>query len=214
MKIILKVLLSCLLCLSACRKESEKQPQAAPGLFHADALPRTSRYHVVIDSVASDFACSFTELKNGRVQMQLEIPYQNSRLTHAHRMKEIQLILRKASTHYNFDSLKYIGLGRLVCHGDPVVEITRKYEKSFSTTHRIMDYDTMKKFFMDSGLCQDLNDALSPYSFTVTDVSMEKLFFTTKEDLLKCGHMETDPDSIPENILDCILWVKLGLKGV
>jgi hypothetical protein len=73
-----------------------------------------------------------------------------------------------------------------------------------------MDYDTMKQFLINSKLGHDLNNAFNPYSLKVIDVSREKLFFTTRKDLLKSGNIESNPDSIPENILDCITWVKLG----
>ena len=166
-------------------------------------------YFVVIDKDTSDFHCIFTESKDGNVNINLQIPYLKKSTTHVERMKELKLILDNANNDFNFDSLKYIGFGRLILSGDLAVEITNEYVKKFGTNSKLMDYKTMKQFFIDSKLGYDLNNVFKPYSIIVTDVSLEKLFFTTKKDLYWASRIEIDSSLVPEKIIDCITWVEL-----
>jgi len=166
-------------------------------------------YFVVVNKDTSDFNCIFTESKEGKVNVNMKIPYLKKSTTHLDRMKELKLILNQANNDFNFDSLDYISLGRLILNGDLAVEITNDYIKRFGTNNKLMDYPTMKQFFIDSKLGDDLNKVFKPYSIKVTGVSLEKLFFTTKEDLYRAGKIEMDSTLVPEKILDCITWVKL-----
>lgn len=166
-------------------------------------------YAVVVGMDTSDFNCIITESKEGKVNINLKIPYIKKSSTHSERIKELKLILNKANTDFNFDSLKYIGLGRLILNGDLAVEITNEYIKRFGTNSKLMDFKTMKQFFIDSRLGYDLNNVFKPYSIKVTDVSLEKLFFTTKKDLYWASKIEMDSTLVPDKILDCITWVEL-----
>jgi hypothetical protein len=170
---------------------------------------RAIGYLVVVDKDTSDFQCIFTELKDGKVNCQMQIPYYKKSTTHSERLKELKFILGKASEDFNFDSLKYLSLGRLVLSGDLAIGITNEYIKRFGTNRKLMDYKTMKQFFIGSQLGVDLNNVLRPYSIKVMDVSLEKLFFTSKEDLYWASKIEIDSTLVPERIIDCITSVEL-----
>ncbi len=81
--------------------------------------------------------------------------------------------------------------------------------KNFGTNTELVDYKTMKQFFIDSKLGNDLNSVFKQYSIKVADVSLEKLFFTTKKNLYWASKIEIDSTFVPEKIIDCITWVEL-----
>lgn len=70
----------------------------------------------------------------------------------------------------------------------------------------------MGRFLKESKLGGDLDDLFKPYSITVDNVSIEKLFFTSRKELYWASKIETDKTNIPEKILDCSIGVTLKKK--
>lgn len=174
---------------------------------------RAIGYFVITGTDTSDYTCIFTESKaDGKIGINLNIPYLKAKMSYRQRLKEIKLILPKASNDFNFDSLTSIGFGRLILSGDLAIDISKQYNQEFGTTNVKMDYKAVGEFLTTSKLGSDLNEIFKSYSVSVDDVSIEKLHFTTKEELYWASKIETDSTKIPEKILDCITWVKVSKK--
>jgi hypothetical protein len=89
------------------------------------------------------------------------------------------------------------------------IDITKEYKQKFVNKKQIStaDYDEIEKFLFTSKLTEDFNKLLKPYKLTTKKISIEKTFFTTREDLINNSVTEILPDSIPNSILDCITWI-------
>ena len=178
-------------------------------------LKKAIGYYIIVGNDTSDFTCIFSESKDGgKVEMDLNISYSKITMTYGQRMNELKKILSLAVKDFNFDSLTTIDFGRLVLSGDLAIDITNQYRQTFGTSTKIMnsDYGMVKKFLKSSKLATDLNILLKPYSISVDNVSIEKVFFTTKEDLYQLSKIETDTTKVPDRILDCMTWVRLTRK--
>jgi hypothetical protein len=129
-------------------------------------------------------------------------------------MEELSAILPEAAKEYNFDSLQSMFLGRLVYNGDIAVEVTKQYKEKLGANEKITtaDYKTIAQFLASSTLAADFNQLFKPYGITVSGVSIEKVFFTTKKELYRVCTIETDSLSVPDKILDCITWIQLKRK--
>lgn len=171
---------------------------------------RATGYFVIIGKDTSDYTCIFTESKDGgKVGIDLNIRYFKAEMTYKQRLEELRIILPKAATDFNFDSLKSIGFGRLILSGDLAVDITKQYYQKFGTSDKLENYTTVGQFLKESKLGTDLNNLFKKYSISVDKVLIEKLFLTSRQDLYWASKIETDTTKLPDNILDCITWVKL-----
>lgn len=121
-------------------------------------------------------------------------------------------ILTRAEKEYNFDSISSISLGRLILNGDLAVDLTNNYYQKFGTNSKLESYSNVRSFLKESKLGADMNDLFKPYSISVDDVSIEKLYFTSRKELLLASKIETDTLTIPYKILDCIVWIRLTKK--
>lgn len=178
-------------------------------------LKKAIGYYLIVGNDTSDFTCIFSESKDGgKVGMDLNISYSKITMTYGQRMNELKKILSVAVKDFNFDSLTTIDFGRLVLSGDLAIDITNQYKQKFGTSTKITnyDYEMVKKFLKSSKLATDIDSLLKPYSISVVNVSIEKVFFTTKEDLYQLSKIETDTTKVPERILDCMTWVRLTMK--
>jgi len=176
-------------------------------------LKKAIGYYIIVGNDTSDFTCIFSESKDGgKVGMDLNISYSKITMTYGQRMNELKKILSAAVKDFNFDSLTTIDFGRLVLSGDLAIDLTNQYRQKFGTSTKIKDYGVVKKFLKNSKLATDIDNLLKPYSISVDNVSIEKVFFTTKEDLYQVSKIETDPTKVPDRILDCMTWVRLKRK--
>jgi hypothetical protein len=176
-------------------------------------LKKAIGYFIIVGNDTSDFTCIFSESKDGgKVGMDLNISYSKITMTYGQRMNELKKILSAAVKDFNFDSLTTIDFGRLVLSGDLAIDLTNQYRQKFGTSTKIKDYGVVKKFLKNSKLATDIDNLLKPYSISVDNVSIEKVFFTTKEDLYQVSKIETDPTKVPDRILDCMTWVRLKRK--
>lgn len=174
---------------------------------------KTIGYFVIVGKDTSDYTCIFTESKDGgKVSIDLNIPYSKAAMTYRQRFAELKLILPKATTDFNFDSLTSINFGRLVLSGDLAVEITKQYRHKFGTSQKLESYATVEQFLKESKLGSDIDNLFKQYSISVDNVSIEKLFLTSEEDLYWASKIETDTLIVPDKILDCMTWVTLTKK--
>ena len=169
-------------------------------------------YFVIANQDTSGFMPVFTESKDaGVVGIDLNLPYSNKSETYHQRIMELKLILNEAGKEFNFDSLRSMSVGRLILTGDLAVDITREYKNQFGEKEKITtaDYSKISDFLLNSGLTKDINELFEPYSKSVENVSIEKAFFITKEELFKVANVSEDIADVPDHILDCITWVRL-----
>jgi hypothetical protein len=172
-----------------------------------------TEYAVIIGKDTSDYTCVFTESKDGgKVNIILNIPYSKATMTYKQRLEELKIILPKAAKDYNFDSLHSISFGRLILSGDLAIDITQQYRQKFGTINKLENYTTFEEFLKGSKLVTDVNTLFNPYSLSVDKVSIEKLFFTTRQSLYWASKIETDTTNIPDKILDCMTWVTMSKK--
>jgi hypothetical protein len=170
-------------------------------------------YFVIIDKDTSDYTCIFSEYKdNSNVGIDLNIPYFKATMTYRQRLEELKIILPKAATEFNFDSLTGINFGRLVLSGDLAIDVTKQYHQKFGISDKLQSYETVGQFLKESKLGSDLDNLFKPYSITVDKVSIEKLFHTSQKELYWASRIETDSVDVPDKILDCMTWVKLTKK--
>jgi len=127
-------------------------------------------------------------------------------------MRELKQIIREASKDYNLDSLSGIFIGRLFLTGDLAIKVTNEYKQIFGENYDIgtQEYDEIGEFLLKSQLAREFNEILKPHSLTVKKISIEKVFFTTRDELLKRNVIITDSLQVPDRILDCITWIIPG----
>ena len=148
---------------------------------------------------------------NGKVGIDQHLSYANKTETYHERLKELKLILPEAAREFNFDSLTSMSLGRLFLSGDLAIHVTQAYTHQFGEKKHIITatYDEISAFLLGSKLGQDYNELFKPYAKVVEGVAVEKVFFTTKENLIHNSKVSMDTTTIPENILDATVWVNL-----
>jgi len=176
---------------------------------------RATGYFVISKSDTSGFMPIFYESQdNGKIGINLNLPYSNNTETYNQRLSEIKLILPKAFEEYNPDSLNGLSIGRLILTGDLAIEITNDYKSKFGDNENILttDYKGVSDFLLESKLTKDLNKLFEPYSIVVEKVSIEKAFFTSKDELIKFSSLTQDTSMIPNKVLDCMTWIKFKNK--
>ena len=176
---------------------------------------RATGYFAISKSDTSGFMPIFYESKdNGKIGINLNLPYSNNTETYNQRLSELKLILPKAFKEYNPDSLNGLSIGRLILTGDLAIEITKEYKNKIGDNENILtaDYKVISDFLLDSKLAKDLNQLFEPYSILVEKVSIEKAFFTSKDELIKFSNLNQDTTEIPNRILDCMTWIKFKNK--
>jgi hypothetical protein len=184
-------------------------------------MTRANGYFIIVNNDTSGFMPIFSEFKeNGEVNINLNLPYRvqtefmkryslRKPKPYSRWFNELKIILPFASGNFNMDSLRSISLGRLILTGDLAIDITRQYKNSIGDNEKIAtaDYEKIERFLLETKLAEDFNELLRPYSLSLAKITVEKTFFTTKEDLLINSITETSPAKIPETILDCITWI-------
>lgn len=176
---------------------------------------RATGYFVIIEKDTSKYMPVFTESKeNGSVSIIQNLPYSKSNTTYSQRLKELKLILQRAEQNYNLDSLTNMSLGRLVLSGDLAVTLTKELESTFGDKEKITttEYREISDSLMQSTLAKDLNMVFKPYLKSVKKISVEKVFFTSKKELMRYSNITRDSTQIPENIIDFTTWVEFENK--
>lgn len=129
-------------------------------------------------------------------------------MSYEQQMNELVRITAEADRDFNLTTLKTIGIGRLISTGDLAVKISKTYEQRYGKGGRIsINIDT---FLLHSTMTQNFNRLLSPYGIEVKEVVTEKKIFLPSAQLPLYSKIESPSAFIPENILDCITYLKVG----
>ena len=212
--------------------QESKQDAERPVLVNSAALPdtiigsrpvsdeiaglsyrkRATQFFVIVGKDSSDYGPIFTESKEGgAVRLILSLPYFQNGIYHRQRMEELKQILPTAAKEYSFDSLTGVSIGRLVLTGDLAIKITNQYINAVGAPGpiRTADYDRISKFLLNSQLATDFNELFKLYDLSVIEVGVEKVFFTTSDELYHFSSLETDSANVPKQILDFIANIRL-----
>jgi hypothetical protein len=171
---------------------------------------RAKGYFLINGKDTMNFMPVFMEAKDDGT-ISINIRFSDS-LTYDSQLEALNQILPTASKDFNFDSLTSASLGRLISSGDLAIDISKKILEDPTINKNKLDYQKVSVFLTKSKLAEDLNNLFQPYKIAVEGVSIEKVFFTNKKDLLSQSKIETRESEIPEEILDCQLWVKFKKK--
>ena len=174
---------------------------------------RATGYFVINEVDTSFFMPIFAESnRDSSISLSLNLPYDKHDLSYSDRLSELDLIFKEASKDFDFDSFKYIGIGRLILLGDMAITLTDSfnnlYDKDGIGTE---DYQLICDFLETSQLAKDFNRLFDNYNMEVGSISIEKAFFTSKKELITYAKFDSDTSKIPEMILDCACWI--GLKN-
>ncbi len=175
-------------------------------------IEKAISYSLLIGQDSSRFNPIFIKTRNGgTINIDLNLSYSVKNESYKRRQAELAILLKEASKEFNIDSLKGINFGRLILSGDLAIRLSQEYKNKHGEGEviRTSDYPKVSEFLKESSLGLDLDELLKPYSKTVKNVEVEKVFFAKKEGVISYGKLETDSSSIPSSILDCITWVVL-----
>ena len=173
---------------------------------------RATAYFLIIDRDTSAFRPIFTEGQDGSVSLLLHAFGLDKKMAYQERMNELIKILPIASKEYNFKFLRNISLARFVQTGDLAIKVTEEYLRNYNNITKITtrDYKRIAAFLAKSQLAIDFNKIFIPYALVVKDVSIEKVFFTTSQELYQFSSIRENSAKIPDKILDCLTVVKMG----
>lgn len=169
-------------------------------------LLTSERFYLVIKNDTSDFTCLInTSTESGTYS--LNISFYASNISYEERLKELLIILPHINEKYPLDSLKSIYMGRLIYYGDLAVAVTEDYHREYTSYKNAEDYQAISTFLLKTKLAEDFNKLLKPYAISIKKISPEKIFFADKKELLLLSKVTHNQDSIPDKILDCMLWL-------
>lgn len=172
---------------------------------------RATQYFIVNEVDTSSFKpIVILSNSDASVRIRFDIGYRVNDLSYADRLSQLKTILKKASQDYNLDSLKYVGIGRLVLHGDMTAALSASYidlygDKGIS----VKEYGKVCAFLSASQLSIDLNNIFTAYNIEIESYSIEKAFFTSRKVLKTYSKLDNDTINIPEKILDCDCWIQM-----
>ncbi len=170
---------------------------------------KSEKFYLIIKNDTSDFTCLLNTSKENRTYS-LNISFYDSNTSYEDRLRAIRTILPYINKKYRLDSLKSIYLGRLIYYGDLAISVTEAYNREYSSHKKIEDYQAISTFLLETQLAYDFNELLKPYAVSIQKISPEKIFFADKRELLSLSKVKHNQDSIPDKILDCMLWLKVG----
>lgn len=177
-------------------------------------LLKATKYMIAVNLDTSQFNPVISMFKeDSALSLNLNLTYSQNKPVYSQMLEELELILKEAASDYNLAQLTSIEIGRLILTGDLAVRLTKKYTELYGSKEITnANYATISAFLTQSEIAADFNKLLKDYRVEVSNVSIEKTFFTTKEELLKNATLVTDTGQIPARILDCITWIKLQAK--
>jgi len=175
-----------------------------PGAEH---IKKAYSYSVMLGANPSLFKCHFSQWKadNSLFFVSKFVPALSYRLE----MNELKSIVAEADKDFNLDSLKTIGVGELIETGDLAITITKAYLKTYGDKNKKVNQQ-VDTFLLHSQLVLDFNALLNPYGLEVKQVLTEKMTFESSEHLTKHSVIESLPTDIPQNILNGIMYLKVG----
>jgi hypothetical protein len=111
----------------------------------------------------------------------------------------------------NLDSFQTVFISRLITTGDLAIQVSKEYHQKFNGD-RTLSHSRVSSFLMKSALASDWNMLLKNYGIEIDTMVTEKNFFASAEEVYMGSKIETEPSAIPQQILDCMTWIKLKRK--
>jgi hypothetical protein len=171
-------------------------------------LHKSVRFFLLINNDTSDFSCLINKNReDGTYSMNLSFYGVHS--SYDERLKELETILPVINERYSLDSLKSIYMGRLIYYGDLAISVTKAYHEHYDSGKKSENDEAISSFLMKTRLANDFDKLLKPYAISLKQISSEKIFFADKTELLTLSKVTNKADSIPEKILDCMIWLKI-----
>jgi hypothetical protein len=170
---------------------------------------RAKQYYVIVSNDTSDFRCSLSKSSaSGRISINLRYV---TVLSYNGQRRELDKLIPFALKDFavNPDSLHIIFISRLMNAGDLAIDITKQYAETYGVHDKTPGHSKISALLMHSKLVSDWNEILQPYSISVDTVFAEKISFSERSELLLASTIETDSTLIPEQILDCMVWLRL-----
>ena len=174
----------------------------------------TLSYSIVTKNKKSDYEILISNRKNYRgvsIYTNYDLRKGKKGKTYKERLNEFEYILNTAKNDFKLDSLTSIYIGRLISNGDLAINLTALYNNTFGRHSNVSDYNKISNLLMNSKLVHDFNILLEPYSKKISDVNLEKITFSTKQDLISSSVLSTDTVNVPSRILDC--WVDMKVSN-
>jgi hypothetical protein len=167
-------------------------------------------YFLVSGADTSQFTCIFALSRTGAVSMDIRF---KKDMTYREQKNALQKIIPFAIKDFdvNIDSLGLVFISRLITTGDLAISVAKQYETTFQEDQNL-NHAKVSSLLMKSRLTSDWNTLLKPYQISVDTIYTEKNFFAEKSDVFMWSRVETDSLQIPQNILDCMTWIRLKRK--
>ncbi len=209
---ILQLTLFLLLLLSGCNNlkptESTKEDQPTVGsivdIIMAEVGRKSIGYFIITDGDTSDINFIFSEEKDGKAVFMSFSEPEPSTVTYRQKLEQLKQVLPEAAKDFRIDSLNGALIRTLASNGDIAIDVTEEFMKLDSSR---FEYGYIESFLKDSKLARDMNEMFADYSIKVKRFYIEKLHYTSKEDLLWMSVIEQDTATIPDRVIDCITWI-------
>lgn len=210
---ILQLTLSLLLLLAGCKKqkptESTKEVQSTVGsivdVILTEAGRKTIGYFIISNGDTSDINFIFSEEKDGKAVFISFSEPEPSTVTYRQKLEQLKQVLPEAAKDFRIDSLDGALIRFLSSNGDIAIDVTEEFMKLDSSR---FEYGFIESFLKDSKLARDMNETFADYSIKVKRFYIEKLHYTSKEDLLWISVIERDTATIPDKVIDCIIRIE------
>jgi hypothetical protein len=168
-----------------------------PGSEH---IRKAYSYFVIKGADTSTFRCHFSEWKADSTLF--FVAKFSKTMTYKQQRQELAMIIAEASHDFNLKMLNTIGIGRLITTGDLAAKVTSQFAA-------IGYKEELNAFLLHSALTDDVNTLLNPYGAKVKEVVTEKQEYMPRKELTKYSILETSIATIPAEIIDCVVYLKV-----
>ncbi len=168
-------------------------------------LKKSKGYFLISKGDTSDLTFVFTEDKYSEAVGMYFEESERSTISYRQKLEQLKQVLPQAEKEFRIANLRSLMMRTLASNGDIAIEVTEDFMKRDSSR---LDYNYLEILMKDSKLAKDMNEMFAGYSVKVKGFSLEKLHFTSKEDLLQTSVIERDSTKIPDRIIDCIIWIE------
>ena len=121
------------------------------------------------------------------------------------KLEQLKQVLPEAAKDFRIDSLDGALIRFLSSNGDIAIDVTEEFMKQDSAR---FEYGYIESFLKNSKLARDMNEVFANYSIKVKRFYIEKLHYTSKEDLLWISVIERDTSTIPNRVIDGIVRIE------
>lgn len=173
--------------------------------INTNASYRSKDYYVISDGDTSDITFVFMEDKESKDVFMYFRESEPSIVAYRQKLEQLKQVMPEASKDFRIDSLDGALISFLSSNGDIAIDVTEEFMKLDSSR---FEYGFIESFLKDSRLARDMNEVFADYSIKVKRFYIEKLHYTSKEDLLWISVIERDTATIPDKVIDCITRIE------